>query len=40
MIKGYKEVRGRLIKKQKNVFGKYILVLDDNGKKSKILWER
>ncbi len=36
MIKGYTEVRGILIKKQRNVFGKYVLILDDNGKKSKI----
>ena len=36
MMKGYKEVRGILVKKKRNVFGKYIFVLDENGMKSRI----
>lgn len=36
MMKGYKEVRGILVKKKRNVFGKYIFVLDEKGTKSKI----
>ncbi len=36
MVKGYKEVRGILVKKQRNVFGKYIFVLDEKGMKSRI----
>ena len=36
MMKGYKEVRGILVKKKRTVFGKYIFVLDENGMKSRI----
>jgi len=34
--KYYKEHRGCLIKKYRSVFGKYIFVVDENGKKSKV----
>ena len=32
----YKEHRGSLIKKYRNVFGKYVFVIDENGEKSKV----
>ena len=32
----YKEHCGSLIKKYRSVFGKYVLVIDENGEKSKI----
>ena len=34
--KNYKEHRGSLIKKYRNVFGKYVLVIDEKGEKSKV----
>ena len=34
--KNYKEHRGSLIKKYRNVLGKYVFVIDENGKKSKV----
>jgi len=34
--KYYKEHCGSLIKKYRSVFGKYIFVVDENGKKSKV----
>lgn len=36
MIKNYKEIRGILIKKYRNILGQYIFVLEENGIKSKI----
>ena len=32
----YKETRGILIKKYRNVLGQYVFVLDENGVKSKV----
>jgi len=34
--KNYKEHRGCLIKKYRSVFGKYVMVIDENGEKSKV----
>ena len=34
--KNYKEHRGCLIKKYRSVFGKYAMVIDENGEKSKV----
>ncbi len=34
--KSYKEHRGNLIKKYRSIFGKYVLVIGENGKKSKV----
>lgn len=34
--KNYNEHRGVLIKKYCTVFGKYVFVIDENGKKSKV----
>ena len=34
--KNYKEHRGNLIKKYRNVLGKYVFVIDENGEKSKV----
>lgn len=36
MNQNYKEVRGVLIKKYRNILGKYIFVLEDNGIQTKI----
>ena len=36
MTSNYKEVRGILFKKYRNIVGKYIFVMDENGKKTKI----
>lgn len=34
--KNYKEHRGSLIKKYRTFFGKYVFVIDENNKKSKV----
>ena len=34
--KKYKEHRGSLIKKYRSIFGKYVFVIDGNGKKAKV----
>ena len=34
--KNYKEHRGCLIKKYRSIFGKYVFVIDGNGKKAKV----
>lgn len=36
MISSYKEVRGVLYKKYRNIWGKYVFVIDDNGVKTKV----
>ena len=36
MTRNYKEVRGVLIKKYRNILGKYVFVLEENGAKTKI----
>ena len=36
MLKNYKEVRGILIKKYRNIWGQYIIVIDEDGIKSRI----
>lgn len=36
MIKNYKEIRGVLIRRYRNIWGQYIFVLEENGMKSKI----
>lgn len=36
MLKGYKEIRGTLIKKRRSIFGKYVFILEENGVKQKI----
>ena len=36
MIGNYQDVRCIVVKKYKNIFGKYIVILDENGKKTKI----
>ena len=36
MIGDYKEVRGIVYKKYRSVFGKYVLVMDENGRKTKL----
>lgn len=36
MLKNYKQTRGVLIRKYRNVLGQYVFVLDENGVKSKI----
>ena len=36
LLKYYKDVRGVLIRKYRNLLGHYILVFDENGKKSRI----
>ena len=36
MMEKYKETRGILIKKYRNVLGQYVFVLDENGVKSKV----
>lgn len=35
-MKYYTETRGTLVKKYRNLFGQYIFVLSENGKKTKI----
>ena len=32
----YKETRGTLVKKYRNLFGQYVFVLSENGRKTKI----
>ena len=34
--KNYKEHRGSLTKKYRSVFGKYVMVIDENGEKTKV----
>jgi hypothetical protein len=36
MIRNYKEVRGVLIKKYRNILGKYVFVLEENSIKTKV----
>lgn len=36
MIRNYKEVRGVLSKKYRNILGKYVFVMDENGRKTEI----
>lgn len=36
MLPNYKEVRGVVIKKYRSIFGKYVLLLEENGIKTKI----
>ena len=36
MLKNYKEIRGVLVKKYRNIWGRYILVFDEDGKKTRI----
>ncbi|MBR5601969.1 MAG: hypothetical protein IKW24_05000 [Clostridia bacterium] len=35
-MNGYKEIRGTLIKKRRNVFGKYVFIMEESGVKQKI----
>ncbi len=37
MMRNYKEARGILRKKYRNIFGKYIFVIEENGTKTKII---
>ena len=36
MLRNYKDVRGVVVRKYRNIWGKYILVMDENGKRTKI----
>ena len=36
VMQDYKETRGTLVKKYRNLFGQYVFVLSENGKKTKI----
>ena len=36
MIREYKEIRGTVVKKYRNLWGQYILVMDENGTKTKM----
>lgn len=36
MIREYKEIRGTVVKKYRNIWGQYILVMDENGTKTKM----
>lgn len=36
MLPNYKEVRGVVVKKYRNIFGKYVLLLEEKGIKTKI----
>jgi len=36
MLGNYKEVRGVLSRKYRNIIGKYVFVMDENGKQTKI----
>ena len=37
MAREYKEVRGVLFRKYRNVFGKHIFIIEENGDKTKII---
>ncbi len=36
MAHNYKDIQGVLVKKYRNIFGKYIFVIEENGIKTKI----
>ena len=36
MLHNYKDVEGILVRKYRNIFGKYVFVMDENGVKTKI----